>query len=152
MKPPETPLTLKFCRAAFGLAAATLVLLASTPRASGQSYSIDWHKIGGGGGTSSNSQFSISGTIGQADAGGPLGGGAYSISGGFWAIYAVQTAGAPVLHIARTATNTVVVSWPSPSTGFSLHVSTNLTSWGVPSETVNNDGTVKSIVVNPPAG
>ncbi|HUC85210.1 MAG TPA: hypothetical protein VL970_08465, partial [Candidatus Acidoferrales bacterium] len=58
-----------------------------------QSYSIDWFKIAGGGGTSSNGQFSVSGTIGQPDAGGPLTGGSFSLAGGFWALYAVQTPG-----------------------------------------------------------
>jgi len=50
-----------------------------------QSYSIDWYKIGGGGGTSTNGQYSLSGTIGQHDAGGPMSGGNYSVTGGFWA-------------------------------------------------------------------
>src|SRR5262249_33796647 len=46
--------------------------------ASAQTYSIDWFKIAGGGGTSTNGQYSLSGTIGQHDAGGPLTGGNYS--------------------------------------------------------------------------
>jgi len=33
--------------------------------ASAQSYSIDWFKVAGGGGTSTNAQYSLSGTIGQ---------------------------------------------------------------------------------------
>src|SRR5438045_2980873 len=106
--------------------AAIFVLWVSALVVSAQPYSIDWYKVAGGGGTSSNAQFTISGTIGQAEAGGPLSGGPYSVSGGFWTIYAVQTPGAPLLHVSLTTTNTVVVSWPSPSTGFSLHVSTNL--------------------------
>jgi hypothetical protein len=31
--------------------------------ASAQSYSIDWYKIAGGGGTSTNGQYSLSGTV-----------------------------------------------------------------------------------------
>ena len=44
------------------------LMLAATGFA--QQYSIDWHKIAGGGGTSTNGQFTLSGTIGQSDAGG----------------------------------------------------------------------------------
>jgi hypothetical protein len=75
----------------------TLLLTASL--ASGQTYSIDWYKIAGGGGTSSNGQYSVSGTIGQHDAGGLMIGGGYSATGGFWSLYAVQTPGAPLLTI-----------------------------------------------------
>ena len=119
-----------------------------------QSYSIDWYKISGGGGTSTGSVYSVSGTIGQHDAGGPMTGGNFSLTGGFWALYAVQTPGAPVLSIKLTTTNTAQVYWPSPSTGYNLQVSTNLTTanWTTPSETVQDNGTNKFIIVNPPAG
>src|ERR1039457_4663640 len=64
-------------------------------RASGQSYSIDWFKVSGGGGTSTNGQYSVSGTIGQPDASGAMSGGNYSLTGGFWSlINVVQTPGA----------------------------------------------------------
>ena len=33
-----------------------------------QQYSVDWYKVAGGGGTSTNGQYSVSGTIGQPDA------------------------------------------------------------------------------------
>ena len=119
-----------------------------------QTYSIDWFKISGGGGTSTNGQYSVSGTIGQHDAGGPLTGGNFSLTGGFWALYAVETPGAPVLSIKVTTTNTAMVFWPSPSTGFNLQVSTNLaaTNWSAPAETVNDNGTIKYILIAPPAG
>ena len=46
-------------------------------------YSIDWHTIDGGGGTSSGGPYQLTGTIGQADAGyhdeAP-----YELLGGFW--------------------------------------------------------------------
>ena len=38
-------------------------------RAWGQSYSIDWSTIDGGGGTSTGGVYTVSGTIGQPDAG-----------------------------------------------------------------------------------
>ena len=128
-------------------------LLLSTD-AMAQSYSIDWYKVSGGGGTSTGGTYSVSGTIGQHDAGGPLTGGNYSLTGGFWALYAVQTPGAPVLSIKLTTTNTAQVYWPSPSTGFNLQVNTNLatTNWVTPAESVTDNGTIKYIIVNPPTG
>ena len=62
---------------------------AFAPVARAQSYSLDWHKIAGGGGTSTGGVYAVSGTIGQHDAGGPMAGGNYSLTGGFWAFYAV---------------------------------------------------------------
>jgi hypothetical protein len=79
----------------------------------------------------------------------------YSVTGGYWALYAVQTLGAPVLSIKLTTTNTAMVYWPSPSTGFNLQVNTNsLTTmnWIAPSESLTDNGTIKYIIVNPPAG
>ena len=122
--------------------------------ASAQNYSIDWYKIAGGGGTSTGGTYTVSGTIGQPDAG-TMSGGNYSLVGGFWAIIsAVQTPGAPLLTISLTATNTVLVSWPSPSTGFLLEQNLNMGApiWTTNSQTVTDDGTKRSIVVNPPRG
>ena|SRR5689334_6859512 len=120
-----------------------------------QNYSIDWYKIAGGGGTSTGGVYTLSSTIGQHDAGGPMTGGSYSLTGGFWALVAVQTPGAPLLKITPTTTNTVVVSWPSPSIGFVLQQNSSLTNpggWANAPQTVNDNGTTKSIVVNPPTG
>ena len=60
----------------------------------------------------------------------------------------------PSLSIALTGPNTVVISWPSPSTGFSLQVNTDLSTanWVGPSETVNDNQSVKSITVSPATG
>ena len=118
-----------------------------------QSYSIDWYKVSGGGGTSTGGVYSITGTIGQQDAGGPMTGGNYSLTGGFWSLYAVQTPGAPLLSIQFT-NNTAVVYWPSPSTGFSPQVTTNLvtTNWVTPPEAVTDNGVIKYLIVNPTPG
>jgi hypothetical protein len=40
--------------------------------------------VDGGGGASTGGEFSISGTIGQPDAGVVLGGGSFDLVGGFW--------------------------------------------------------------------
>ena len=91
-----------------------------------QSYSIDWYKIAGGGGTSSNGQYTVSGTIGQHDAGGPMTGGNYSLTGGFWALISVvQTPGAPTLYISH-AGNTVLVYWQAVSGWTNLEQNSSL--------------------------
>ena len=99
--------------------------LAFCPSASAQ-YSIDWFKIAGGGGASAGGDFSLTGTIGQPDAG-VMSGGSYGLAGGFWSVVAaVQTPGAPLLAVTRTATNSVVVSWPLPEAGWQLHWTASL--------------------------
>lgn len=84
-----------------------------------QSYSITWSRIAGGGGTSGGAQFMIRGTIGQHEASGTVNADSYSLTGGFWAISAVQTPGAPTLFIATAGPN-AVVSWPAGAAGYYL--------------------------------
>jgi hypothetical protein len=133
----------------------SVLSLAGIPSAlQAQSYSIDWYKVASGGGTSTGGVYSLSGTIGQHDAGGPMTGGSYSLTGGFWALYAVQTPGAPVLHIFLTGTNTAVVAWPAPSTGYVLQQNTNLvsTAWLGVTNSVNAVGSENQVIISPPAG
>jgi hypothetical protein len=96
-----------------------------------QQYSIDWHKVAGGGGTSTGSIYSVSGTIGQPDASGAMTGAGYSVTGGFWSLYAVQTSGAPLLTITYSG-NQAIVSWSPSVTGWTLQTNANLTTptWG----------------------
>ena len=122
---------------------------------SAQSYSIDWYKISSGGGTSLGGDYSLSGTTGQPDAGSTMTAGNYSLTGGFWTLISiVPTPGAPTLTIAFTSTNTVIISWPSPSTGFTIQQSTALPDsvWAAPSEGISDDGINKSIVLQSLAG
>jgi hypothetical protein len=85
-----------------------------------QQYSIDWYTIDGGGGTSTNGQYTLGGTIGQPDAG-TMSGGNYALTGGFWSLLSVvQTAGAPLLALHLTPTNTVLLSWSTGFPGFNL--------------------------------
>jgi hypothetical protein len=130
-----------------------VIVAAMSLTALGQ-FTIDWYKVGGGGGASAGGAYQITGTIGQHDASGPMGGGPYSVSGGFWALYAVPTSGAPLLSISLTPTNTAIVSWPSPSTGFGLLQNSNIagTNWVTPPETVQDNGVTRFIIVNPPTG
>jgi hypothetical protein len=125
-----------------------------------QTYSIDWYKVSGGGGTSSGtngaSVYSVSGTIGQQDASTAMTGGNYSLTGGFWSLIAlVQNAGAPMLTIAQSG-NSAIISWPAPSTGFFLQTNSNLatTNWSIFNGTIvlNGAGTSNSVTITPPVG
>src|SRR5688572_32852239 len=89
---------------------------------SAQNFSIDWYTIDGGGGTSSGGAYTLSGTIGQPDAG-TLAGGSYLLAGGFWGgAFAVQQVGSPTLFINRVGAD-VQLSWNPNTPGFVLEQS-----------------------------
>ena len=84
-------------------------------------YAITWSTIDGGGGTSTGGVFSVSGTIGQPDAGPTLTNGQYAVTGGFWALpTAVQTTNAPLLTIVPAAPGQATISWTPNTPGFVL--------------------------------
>ena len=60
----------------------------------------------------------------------------------------------PALSISLTTTNTAVISWPYPSTGWNLQQNTDpaTQNWVAPSEPVNNNGTDHFIIVGPSTG
>jgi hypothetical protein len=119
-----------------------------------QSYSIGWYKVSAGGGTSSNGQYTVSGTIGQHDAGGPLTGGGYSVTGGFWPpVSVVQTPGLPNLTISIVGPNSVVVSWPKTGS-YTLQQNSNLAggSWSTSGYTISTANGTNSITITPPTG
>jgi len=117
-------------------------LLATAAISHAQPFAISWYTIDGGGGSSAGGTFSVTGTIGQPDAG-HMAGGNYTIDGGFWGIFAaVQTPGAPLLTIQPAFPN-VIISWPVASTNFTLQQNLNLgtTNWATFSYTVvTNNG------------
>jgi len=95
-------------------------------------FSIDWSTIDGGGGTSTGGVYSVSGTIGQPDAGGPITNGQYSVTGGFWALpAAIQVTGAPTLAIAPATPGNATISWTPNTPGFVLQETLSLspTNW-----------------------
>jgi hypothetical protein len=137
------------------LVALLAALLFSTVCAHAQSFTIDWFTIDGGGGTSTDGVLSVSGTIGQPDAQSQaMTGGSFSLTGGLWSLLVLQTPGAPLLTIQLTTTNTALVSWPSPSTGFTLQHNFDLatTNWSAIPQPSSDNGTRKFIIVNPPTG
>ncbi len=104
-----------------------LTVATSVASSFAQSYSLDWFTIDGGGGTSTGGVYSVSGTIGQPDAGGPMAGGSYSLTGGFWALpFAVQSADAPMLAIVPFSSGQARISWTPNTPGFVLQENTNL--------------------------
>jgi hypothetical protein len=94
-------------------------------------YSVDWSTVDGGGGRSTGGVYSVSGTIGQPDAG-RMSGGNFTLDGGFWGlIAAVQTPGAPWLTITlNPQLPTITVSWPVSGTSWQLQAATNLVTTG----------------------
>jgi len=90
-------------------------------------YSIPWHTVDGGGGTSTGGVYSVSGTIGQPDAGPVMTNGPYSLIGGFWALpTAVQTPGAPLLTIVLSVGGQATLSWGTSTPGFVLQETSSL--------------------------
>jgi hypothetical protein len=132
-----------------GISLAILLLSVAASSVQAQAnYTIDWFSVDGGAGTSSGGVYSVSGTIGQPDAG-KMSGGNYSLEGGFWGI--IDEVRTPLLVITRSGAD-VVVSWTSPSTGFGLEQNPALgtTNWTSVTNSVSDDGTTKSVIV--PAG
>ena len=58
-------------------------IFAAESRAPTSGYSVPWWTVDGGGGESSGGALRVSGTVGQPDAGGGVGG-VYKVQGGFW--------------------------------------------------------------------
>jgi hypothetical protein len=119
-----------------------------------QSYTIDWYKISGGGGTSTGGVYAVSGTIGQHDAGNAMSGGPYSVTGGFWSLIAVvQTPGLPNLSVAHSG-NSVIVSWPNTASS-TLQTNNSLAAasgWNAYGGTVNTASGTNSVTISPPTG
>lgn len=150
----KTTMKMKLKLAAAALLCSTLHFPLSTARA--QNYTVDWYKISGGGGTSTGGTYSVSGTIGQHDAGGPMSGGNYSLTGGFWSIISlVQSAGVPKLMILPNGPNSVKVLWPDPATnGYTLQQNSNLANgaWTTSGYSITSANGTNSITITPPAG
>jgi hypothetical protein len=70
-----------------------VVMLAAAGIAYGATngFSLDWWTVDSGGGTSHGGDYAVSGTIGQPDAGPVMGGGEYTVVGGFWGVGAAAS-------------------------------------------------------------
>jgi hypothetical protein len=141
-----------FAKLGVGLVA---MLTTVTCLAQSTNYAINWWTIDGGGGTSTGGIFTLTGTIGQPDAG-RIAGGAYQLDGGFWGIVAaVQTPGAPLLTV-QVTNNVARIFWPIPATGFVLDHAGALNGspigWGQVSFPYQTNATHIFITVPQPAG
>lgn len=119
----------------------------------GQQYSLDWHAVSGGAGTSAGGPFVVSGTLGQYDAAGQLAGGSFSLTGGFWSLMGLNETGcAPQLLIERTG-NLLTVYWLA-TPGWSLQQTLNLAApvaWAPSTGVTTSDGT-NTLVITPAPG
>lgn len=133
--------------------ALALFLLALAVSAPAQS-SINWSSLNGGGGAQVSANYVVNFTAGQVDgASGALTSASYRVEPGFWAEEDMGPyTGLPALSIARSGAN-VVITWPSPSTGFILEHTDSLgvlpAAWTATSGTVSDNGSSKSITLSP---
>jgi hypothetical protein len=103
-----------------------LFTVAFVGAAASAQFAIDWFTVDGGGGTSTNQMYVLSGTIGQPDAGPVMTGNSFTVQGGFWpGLEAIQTPSAPWLSISGAGGN-VLLSWNPGTPGFILQQSTTL--------------------------
>lgn len=129
-----------------------ILVLAAVVQAA--NYSIDWSRVSGGAGTSAGGPFVLSSLVGRP-AGGSMQGSRFTLTGSLMNLLAVvPTPGAPPVAITLRPDNSVVVSWPSPSAGFSLQETSTLqpAAWSTVALPVVDDGTTKSVVLNSPVG
>lgn len=114
------------------LAAGLFVAVAET--AGAQMFSIPWHTIDNGGGSSAGGSFVLTGTIGQHDAHTPMAGGGFTLIGGFWA---------------GSDGDACVGDFNGDGTVNTLDVLAFLNAWtaGEGSADINGDGTVNTLDV-----
>jgi hypothetical protein len=97
-----------------------------------EALSIDWYTVDGGGGATSAGEFTISGTVGQPDAGMLIPYcNCFSILGGYWSQFTdVDQPDGPRLCIRLTSTNTFLLSWRAYHVGYALEkMPTGAPSW-----------------------
>jgi len=92
--------------------------------AAAESLSIDWYTVDGGGGSTSAGEFTLSGTVGQPDAGTlTAAGGGFTLFGGYWGRFSEVTvipSERPRLYVRLINASTLVLSWPTDQTGYLL--------------------------------
>jgi hypothetical protein len=113
---------------------------------------IDWFTLDAAGGAQSSASYVVNFTAGQTDVGPTvLASANYRIIPGFWALEELGPAdGLPELSIALSGPN-VLLSWPSPSTGFVLQHTDSLNvlpaSWSDTPGAVSDNGFIKSLTI-----
>ena len=131
----------------------SLVLCVGFEAGVAQEFALNWFSIDGGGGVSSGDDYSISGIIGQPDAG-VMAAGEFALEGGFWGVIAPVKSGSPELRLVVTETNTVVIAWPTNPPGFSLQQTSDLTAadWLEVTDQLTTVGSENQVILLPAAG
>ncbi len=101
-----------------------LALVAFAMRVEAQQYSIPWYDVagGGGGGSGGAGAYSVTGTIGQPDAGAAMINAPYVVVGGFWSVLGAR----PSIMIWIQG-NDVIVAWPVTAGASQLQQAGNMT-------------------------
>lgn len=129
-----------------------LVVVLGTAWTTRAQTTIDWFTLDAAGGASSSAIYLINSTAGQNDVGSTfLNSANYRIIPGFWALENLGPAtGVPTLTITLSGAN-VILSWPSPSTGFILqHADTFSTlpvAWANTPGAISDNGFTKSLTI-----
>jgi uncharacterized repeat protein (TIGR01451 family) len=98
-----------------------LVALGASPAAA--QYEISWWTVDGGGTmNAAGGAYTLSGTVGQPDAGGPYAGGSYQLHSGFWSIAAGGAAGT-LADLAITKTDGAAAAVPGQAVTYTIEVS-----------------------------
>jgi hypothetical protein len=118
-----------------------------------QPFTVDWFTVDGGGGTSAGGIYSVSGTIGQPDAGAMSGGG-FALTSGLWSLYDTAQPPPPLRLTIRRAGANAVLSWPVAVTGFTLEYTTQVGSglWTTETTSVVDTATEHTVTVPANAG
>jgi hypothetical protein len=129
-------------------------MLLPLSRGLGQSFVLDWWDADAGA-TSSGGIYSLSGTLGQPDAG-ILTGGPFTLVGGFWGAFpSLQpNPSPPWVSITATSTNTFLLSWPFVSTPVVVQTKGDpgSTGWSDTNLIPANNGVTSSVVLPPASG
>ncbi len=119
-----TALRAKSARVLSSVAVLAAVLLGGGLIEARAAYAIKWSRIASGGGICRNGQYVLSGTLGQFEAGGgPMRGGNFAVTGGFWSPAALLKATPqpepPGLE-AKAVNGGLLIRWPITASGYIL--------------------------------
>lgn len=130
-----------------------LALLGSASSTFAQTYGIDWFKIGGSSGRSTNSFTVMEGTIGPVNSAQASTNPNYSVTGGFLSIFLIQTPDAPLLNISHV-NGAIMITWNSTEDAWQLQSTIDLQNptWAPASESVAQNGAGKTASIVPTGG
>lgn len=137
------------------LAFSAAILSGSSQAQTGGPWSITAFTIDSGGGTSSGGGWTLTGTIGQADASPATAtGGPFALQGGFWAEPGVLPTenGGPQLTLRWVSGQNFVLEWPAEAKDYYLIYTTNFSTWTFHGARITGAGSLNWPPPNWPAG